>query len=49
MRGKRSPSSCKEKTVKVIEDIERENAGCEVPRDTSEPNVLALTHYARSH
>ncbi|MFA5191372.1 MAG: uroporphyrinogen decarboxylase family protein [Verrucomicrobiia bacterium] len=24
-------------------------AGCEVPRDTSEANVLALTHYARSH
>ena len=24
-------------------------AGCEVPRDTPEPNVLALTHYARMH
>jgi uroporphyrinogen-III decarboxylase len=24
-------------------------AGCEVPRDTPEANVLALTKYARSH
>ena len=24
-------------------------AGCEVPRDTPEANVLALTNYARSH
>jgi uroporphyrinogen-III decarboxylase len=24
-------------------------AGCEVPRDTPEYNVLALTKYARSH